>query len=40
MTQAHAQALEELTGTMADELTLCNQQQQGSVLDGCLPQFV
>ncbi|EDW24594.1 GL24235 [Drosophila persimilis] len=28
MTQAHAQALEELTGSMADELTLCNQQQQ------------
>ncbi|KAH8278874.1 hypothetical protein KR018_010692 [Drosophila ironensis] len=29
MTQAHAQALEELTGSIADELTLCNQQQQG-----------
>lgn len=35
MTQAHAQALEELTGSIADELTLCTQQQQqqqGSVL--------
>ncbi|XP_052850125.1 forkhead box protein O isoform X4 [Drosophila gunungcola] len=30
MTQAHAQALEELTGSIADELTLCTQQQQGS----------
>ncbi|EDW42238.1 GM24148 [Drosophila sechellia] len=37
MTQAHAQALEELTGTMADELTLCTQQQQGFSAASGLP---